>query len=413
MDANEQLAIDGACRRLAVLRCLVIAVLGLTAVFVYLDLAIHLPLAPIVTGVLVLAVMNVLVYRHLRSAGAITHGAVFAQLLVDIAVLTALLYFAGGSGNPFVSFYLLPLIVTAVTLPRLYTGIMAIVTVACYSALMVWYVPLPAHLHHFGLHVIGMWCNFVLSAALVVFFVAQLASALRERQRELGQAREQALRDEHVVALGTLAAGAAHDLATPLSTMAVIAHEMETEAETDSEQMDNLDCLLEQIETCKTTLERLRNYSAEQACPEQTADSWVRRLADDWRLLRPGTTLSYRWNGPQPAPRIHCHDGIGRALTNLLNNAADASPSWIAMQGHATDSELVIEIEDAGTGMAADIRIRAQKPGMSTKPDGHGLGIILANATVARFGGRLQWRDRTEGGVCTRMALPLTTLAAT
>lgn len=412
MDAHdEQLALNTACYRMLLLRGVLIAGLLVVIGFVDMGLGIPLPLAPMLVGVLVLVLLNGFVFWLLRRGVAATHGLVFAQLLVDVGVLTLLLYCAGGSSNPFVSFYLLPLVVTAVVLPRLHAGIMAVVTVACYSALMVWHVPLPAHLHHFQLHVVGMWCNFVISAGLIVFFVAHMASTLRARERELARSREQALRNEHIVSLGTLAAGAAHELATPLSTMAVVTHEMETATGLDAEQRANIECLGEQIESCKTTLGRLRNYSVEQSGPV-AADRWVQELADDWRLLRPATPVTCRWAGPEPAPRVRCDDGLGRTVTNLVNNAADASPQGIAMQGHATDMELIIEIRDRGDGVAADIAQRARKPGTTTRANGHGLGLMLANATIERLGGRLQWFDRRQGGICTRLALPLTALGA-
>lgn len=408
---DEQLALISASRRLALLRGLGIVALGVTMAVVDLGLGMPLPLAPMLAGVLVLAMLNTVVFWGLYAGWPVTSGMVFAQLLVDVAVLTVLLYAAGGSGNPFVSFYLLPLVITAVLLPRAYAGIMAAVTVACYSALMFWYIPLPAHMHHFQLHVIGMWCNFVLSAGLVVFFVAQMATALRVRERELAHSREQALRNEHIVALGTLAAGAAHELATPLSTMAVITREMETSTG-DAEQQADLRCLQEQIESCKKTLGRLRNVSVDPPFPvrAEAADIWVRQLVDDWRLLRPATPVIWHWSGPQPAPRVCCDDGLGRTVTNLINNAADASPAGVAMQGHATDRELVIEIQDAGAGVAAEIVARARKPGTTDKAGGHGLGLMLANATVERLGGRLQWMDRSGGGIRTRLALPLRAL---
>lgn len=409
---DEQLALNSACRRLALLRNVVVAVLGAAVIVVHFGLAVALPLAPMVAAVLILALLNGLVYWRLCSGFLPTHGMVFAQLLVDVAVLTVLLYCAGGASNPFVSFYLFPLVVTAVLLPRRHAVLMAVITVACYSALMAWYIPLPTQLHQFWLHVIGMWCNFIISAGLIAFFVAHMASALRRRERELAQAREQALRNEHIVALGTLAAGAAHELATPLSTMAVITREMETADTADAEQSAQLQCLSEQLATCKATLGRLRNYSARQQDHQEPADLWVRRLADDWRLLRPATPITCQWRGPQPAPQVRCDDGLGRTLANLINNAADASPGWVVLQGHASARELVIEIRDAGAGVAADIRARAHNPGTTTKPDGHGLGLLLAKATVARFGGRLQWFDRDEGGICTRVALPLHALEA-
>src|SRR5699024_2458726 len=147
-------------------------------------------------------------------------------------------------------------------------------------------------------------------------------------------ARERALRNEHIVALGTLAAGAAHELATPLSTMAVLSREMQADA--DGEQAENLRCLREQIDACKSTLARLRGYDPGEARSD-AADVWRGQLADDWRLVRPAVPLQCRWHGPQPAPPIRCDEGLGQTVTNLVNNAADASPRGVAVQGDVID----------------------------------------------------------------------------
>jgi two-component system sensor histidine kinase RegB len=150
----------------------------------------------------------------------------FLELLADVAALTALLYLSGGSTNPFVSLYLLPLIIAATALTARYAWAMAGLTIACYSALMFFYLPLghghEMHSSAFNLHVLGMWANFLVSAVLIASFVATMSASIRGRDRELAIARARALRDEQVVALGTFAAGAAHELGTPLSTIAVL-----------------------------------------------------------------------------------------------------------------------------------------------------------------------------------------------
>ena len=157
----------------------------------------------------------------------------FAQLMVDVFALTALLYFSGGSTNPFISLYLLPLTIAAAALPWAYTWVMAAITISCYTLLLFYYVPLPhdheEHNSEFNLHVSGMWLAFVLSTVLIAWFVVKMGISIRERDKDLASAREQALRNEQLIALGTLAAGAAHELGTPLATMAIVSGELQDE----------------------------------------------------------------------------------------------------------------------------------------------------------------------------------------
>ena len=182
-----------------------------------------------------------------------------AHLLTDVAALSALLYLSGGSANPFVSLYLVPLVIAAVALPAAFAWAMAAVTVTCYGLLFYFYVPLPAlHLaHDFGLHLFGMWVNFLVSAVIIAWLVARMAQAIRTRDAQIARQREDALRNERIVALGTLAAGAAHELGTPLSTMAVVLGEMAHEHATDGELGRDIATLRTQVDVCKHTITRM------------------------------------------------------------------------------------------------------------------------------------------------------------
>ena len=201
------------------------AVLVAQAVF-----AVELPLAVLAASIGALALLNIATAMRLGRTAEVSDQEVFLQLCADVALLTASLYFTGGATNPFVSLYLLPLMIAATVLPARYTWAMAGMTVAAYSILMVWYQPLGQdHAHHsneFGLHVLGMWFNFIVSAMLIALFVARMAASIRARDRLLSAARERTLRDEQLVTLGTFAAGAAHELGTPLSTIAVLVREL-------------------------------------------------------------------------------------------------------------------------------------------------------------------------------------------
>ena len=155
----------------------------------------------------------------------VTSRSVLVQLLAEVACLTGLLYFSGGPTNPFVSLYLVPVALSATVLPVRHTLALAATSVAAYSGLMFWSVPLPAlqlgHVHNgWNLHIAGMWVNFIVSAIVVLVFLSLLVSVSRQRAHQLAGLRERAIRNEQVVTMGSIAATAAHSISTPLSTTA-------------------------------------------------------------------------------------------------------------------------------------------------------------------------------------------------
>lgn len=383
--------------------------LTITIGLVQLVLGISLPLWALGCVVAGLLCCNIGIDMSLRHGRDVSAGELFAHLLLDVCALAILLYFSGGSGNPFVSFFLLPLVVAAVTLPARHAVAMALLAVGCYTALMFFHWPLPSHL--FNLHVLGMWFNFLLSAALILGFVVRLARNLRQRDAALASAREKVLRDEHIVALGALAAGAAHDLGTPLSTMAVLAKESETEAAGQPELADNMRCLGEQIASCKQTLARLRNYDIEQGRHELlAADAFLGRTVENWSRLRAAVPVKLLWQGE--APQLRVTPALVQTLSNLINNAADASPDGIEVEGRNDGKFLVIDIRDDGPGISEEVAAQAGRQPVTTKHSGHGVGLLLANATIERLGGRVSVSNRTPRGACTRVSIPLAALAS-
>lgn len=363
------------------------------------------------------AVLNAWTGWRLRSARAVGEPELFLQLLADVAVLTGVLYFSGGWSNSFVTLFLLPLMIAATLLPARYAWAMAAVTFGCYTLLGFFFVPLP-HIHHgeseFGLHVIGMWVSFALSAGVIAYFVVRMAESLRNRDRELAAARESALRDSQVLAMATLAAGAAHQLGTPLATMAVLVRELESAAH-DPALVEDLRLLRTQIDHCKRILSDIAASAGEQRAEggtTQPLDEYLARAIEGWQALRPGVTVRWAWNGPQPAPRVVSELTLGQSLVSLLDNAADASPEGIEMVGSWTPRSLSLEIRDRGAGVAPEVARNAGRTAISTKPDGHGVGLLIATAAIERFGGTVTLANRAGGGACTRLELPLERIAA-
>ncbi|HWQ37591.1 MAG TPA: ATP-binding protein [Burkholderiales bacterium] len=383
-------------------------------------LDIELPLAALAAITGAFAAFNALTAWRLRDRRPASDPEVFGQLSVDVVLLSVALYLTGGAANPFVSLYLLPLTIAATALPMRYAWTMTILTVAAYTVLLFWYQPLgDDHARHsdaFGLHVLGMWLNFLLSAALIASFVASMAESLRARDREVATARERALRDRQLVALGTFAAGAAHELGTPLSTMAVIVKDMERERPEGSRLVEDLRALREQVEACKRIVTSLVGRAGS-ARAESVRLIALRELIAEaenrWSILRPASRLTVRIAGDGEAPAVMVEETTVQALVSLLNNAADASAEPIEVVCDWSAREVTIEIRDEGPGMSDEARRMAGVVPYTEKPGrGLGLGLLLAKAAVERLGGRVDLGNRAQGGATTRVTLPTTARGA-
>lgn len=405
-------------RRLYALRNIAIAGQAVTILLAVRALGMALPVATL-TGVIGAQVLlNLLTRWRLRRAWPVGDTELFAQLSLDALALTLLLYFSGGSTNPFVLLYLLPITLTAAALPGFYTWIMAGITFAGYSLLMLVYRPLP-HLHtqhgsEFDQHVLGMWLGFVVSAVLIAYFVVKMGQTLRDRDRDLAALREQQLRNERILALGTLATGAAHELGTPLSTMAVLIRELERENH-GAALTERLAILRDQVKRCKRILSGLTDSTGQvraESGSGRRLDRYLHDLVADWQGMRPATAVRTHWQGTQPAPALLAEHTLSQAIMNILNNAADAAPGPVEVDGRWDERELRLEVCDRGAGLTPAVEKNAGTLFFTTKEAGQGLGLglFLAHATFDRFGGTLQLFNREGGGACTRLMLPLTDL---
>jgi two-component system sensor histidine kinase RegB len=380
-------------------------------------LGLELPLVPMAAIIGLLAGWNLLSAWRLSRSAAIRPPEFFLQSLVDVLGLTGLLYFAGGATNPFAWVYLIPLVIVTTLLPRLYAWVMAVLTILCYSALMAWYVPLPGthHMTHadvFHQHIFGMWFGFVLSALLMVHFVSGMADNLRERDRQLARAREQALKDERLIALGTLAAGAAHELGTPLGTMAILVRELMQDypEQRAPDLYDQLGILDDQIRRCK---EALSVISASSGVAQAAAggsmqvDRFLRRLVERWQAGRTGVRLRLDLPARPEKGAVLADQTLSQALNSILNNAADASPQQVELEARWDSGRLCIRVRDRGEGLCPEVGARLGEDRVSTKENGLGLGLFLAHTAIRRLGGEVRLYARKGGGICTEVTLPL------
>lgn len=361
---------------------------------------------PVAVVLTLLVCVNVYTYYRASCVADASHLEVFIHLLIDVSALSALFYFSGGATNPFVSMYLLPLAISAVLLPKSWVWILAMLSIAAYSFLM-WLFP-NEHAHHqqsFGLHVLGMWVSFVLSATLIAYFVVRMRSALQKKDKLLAQARERAINDEKLVSLGALAASTAHEMGTPLGTIQLIVADLEE----NKIKQDDIDILLEQVTRCKQALaEMSTSASGLHVEGESIIDfgEYMNKLIDSWHKTRPNVRLSKTLNGDKDVG-LFASRTLSKALINLLDNAADASPDSVQIEASWESGQAQLSIIDHGKGIDPDIIKQIGTRPYSSKPDGIGLGAFLAHEIIQRLGGAIKLSNRPVGGVETQITLPL------
>ncbi|MGO2007730.1 ATP-binding protein [Vreelandella alkaliphila] len=378
-------------------------------------LAFDLPVTAVVSVVIAMGILNIVTWWRLGRPKAVNHFEYLAHLLADIAGLTLLFYFSGGSTNPFITYYLVPVTIAAATLPWRHAWIIAACSMAGYTYLMFFYHPIPqlGHINSDGplsLHVLGMWLNFGLSAGLVTFFIYKMAHALRNRDKALSRTREAALRNEQVLAVATQAAGTAHELGTPLSTMAVLLNEMYQDAPNDSPLQQDIAILRQQVDVCKSRLQHLVATADRRRMAEPEildAELWLAAVVQRWLVIRPDVSHLFDVAEKRGRPWLAVDATLDQALTNLLNNAADANPEQIAIRLDWQDESVVIDIRDHGPGIAMSIADQLGDTFISTKSKGMGIGLFLTHATINRFGGGVSLYNHPEGGTLTEVTLPL------
>lgn len=424
---------------LYILRNMMLFTVMLTVFVVVNMMGVALPENQIWLGIFAISILNLYTWLRLRTKEEVTEHEIFSQICMDVLVLAYMLYLTGGASNPIIWVFLLPLIVTAIMLPQAYAWNMVIITSSIYTMLITYNVPLPAiepHMSHadmmgmsaemmeqmhliadrryFNLHVFGMWFGFVFSAGLVAFFVVALAKTLKERERNLADARESALRDDRVVSLGTLAASAAHDMGTPLGTIAILAHEMvdELPVEEFSEVRQKLQILQQQIDRCKQALSVMSASAGEMRAESgkvMLVSEYIDEVLNQWRTHKPSTKLKlFVTTDVNMQAEIIAERTVTHAIINILNNAAEATTPEEGIEFHANwgQSLLLIKVRDYGPGLPPSfIDFAGHQPVKSNK--GMGVGLFLTYTTIKRLGGKIEFNNLPEGGACVEISLPL------
>ena len=402
--------------RLFLLRNISVASQLFVIVIVTQWLAIKLPLFPLVTILVCLLFWNFVSWWRTQHYGLESEREFFLQLAIDTVAFAGVLFYAGGATNPFAWFFLLPLMVAATVLAKPYIWSLAALTISCYSLLMKFHIPLGGsnHMSHssgFEQHILGMWIGFVLSSVMISYFVAGIAHSMRQRDQALAKAREHALRDERIVALGTLAAGAAHELGTPLATISIVAEDLEQASidAGDKELKKKVEIIQDQIARCKKALSVISASAGEERAESgqlMCVEEYLHQIINKWQHEKPTIKLRYNLEGDDSS-KLLAERALEQALINILNNAADASPNDVEFLANWDEKKLILEIKDRGPGFSEDDCAAAGKKMFSNKEHGLGLGLFLTHSVVGRLGGDVSLYNRQGGGVSTKITLPL------
>lgn len=385
-------------------------------------LGVAIPVQPMLSVIALLVAFNILSLLRLRAGGEVTSAELLFALLVDVAMLTVQLYLSGGAANPFVFLYLLQVILGAVLLPVWATWTIVAVTTLCFAALALFAQPLPLPPdHHLGLaslYTLGMLVCFVLNAALLVRAIARIFANLRALDSHLAALRQRAAEEEHIVRMGLLASGAAHELGTPLATLDVILGDWRhlPQIRANAELAGEVAEMQAQVARCKSIVGSIL-LSAGEARGDSPAETTVRTFLDevvrDWRQRRPGSRLRYDNRFGQDLPVVS-DSALKQMIGNVLDNAFEATPQAQAIEFEASrdGDSLLLTVRDQGPGFAPEMLARLGTPYQSSKGrPGGGLGLFLVVNVARTLGGSVQARNLPDGGAEVRIALPLSALA--
>lgn len=378
---------------------------------------VRLPTSAIVTLLAAMAVTNTALGYELRTPTP-RRSVMGGALLLDAGLLTVVLYLVGGPLNPFSIVYLVGITMAAVTLGHRWAVSLATFSVVAYGAVFSYNRPFQFHDPSassglLALHLYGMWVALAAAAGLIAYFVSRIAEALEQREHELTLSRAAAARSERLASLFALGAGAAHELATPLSTIRTAAIELERslgEQPASSQSVhDYVSMIRGEVDRCTTVLDGLSGRAASASAavlgvslPGLIGD--VRTRLGDALAGRLDVTLP-----EHPVAVLAPAEPLCQVLVALVRNAFDASSKEqrVALRV-AQQPTFRAEVIDHGRGMTEDEAARAGEPFFTTKPPGAGLGLglFLARAFADQMGGTLRWQSSVPSGTSVTLELP-------
>ncbi|WP_367120517.1 ATP-binding protein [Sphingomonas sp.] len=391
-----------------------------TVAVVKFALGIDLPITQLLMSTATLAALNIASHVLIASGARFTDGALAAALLFDVGALTVQLSLSGGITNPFAALFLLHIVLGAVLLRPHYPWTIVAATLIALGILALDPTPLvlPADLpvDPVNLYLFGGFVCFVLIAVLLVVFIGQISRNLRSHDAALAAVRQRAAEEDHIVRMGLLASGAAHELGTPLSLLSVAIGDWRAMPRLmgDAELQEELAEMDGAVRRCKAIVSGILMSAGEArgVAPEVTSvRRFLTEIVADYRAsLLPGTLDFDDRFGADVT--IVSDPALRQVIGNVIDNAIEVSPGTVTLTALREEDALVIEIADRGTGFAPEILATFGQPYRSTKgKPGGGLGLFLLVNVLRKLGGEASAENRLDGGARVRIVLPLAALA--
>jgi two-component system sensor histidine kinase RegB len=376
------------------------------------------PLRRLSLAILAAAAGNACRALYLARTGTVPRLVELLGLAIDAVLLTGLLELTGGPFNPFAVVFVVQIALAALVLGRFPAGLVAALAAICFGLLVYWHThevdPVHHRLNDFPTHLFTMWVAAAIVAELVAYFVLQASHALAVRERELASMRHQAERTERLISMTTLAAGAAHELSTPLATIALASRELERAAAArgaPAALAEDARLIRAEVDRCRAILDQMSGRAGG-ATADDPEPVDIRTIVDDLRArLAPGQASRLRVTVDASVAPVHLpRAGLSQALLSLVKNAFDASGDGgdapVVVEVTQQRERLCVTVRDRGRGMTPDVLERAGEPFFTTKEPGRGLGlgIFLARIFAERTGGTLTLQS--GDGTVARLDLP-------
>jgi len=404
-----------------------VAVVGQVITIAVTALSFHivLPIPGMACVLMALAAANIVSFYRAANGATISNGELFVQILIDVSALTLQLYLTGGASNPFVGLFLIQVILGAVLLQPVLSWSLVAVTTGCFVLLTVCYrdIGLAGHVMgpHAGaalvhLHRWGALIAFILAAALQVLFVTRINGNLRQRDTRVAELRQQTAEEAHIVRMGLLASGAAHELGSPLATLSVIMNDWGRmpALSANHELGGELGEMQTALARCKEIVSRMLLAVGEtraEGAERTTLVQFFDQIVEDWRASRAPARVDYL-NQIRADADIVSDAMIKQALLNVFDNALEASPAWVGIEVAVRAHLVVVKVHDKGPGFAPEILARFGKPYASTKQrPGRGLGLFLVTNVLRKLGGNVVGRNNAEGGATVTVRFPIGVLS--
>ncbi len=421
-------------RTLSNLRWLAIAGQSAALFLVYFALGYSLPILYCAIAIAVSAALNSLLAVRYPPAHRLTNREATFYLAFDVLQLAALLYLTGGIANPFALMFVAPVVIAAATLNLGNVLILAFIAFASVSLIAIVHKPLPwptgEALLLPQLYQAGIWTALVIGIGFTSVYAWRIASESARMSAGLAATQLALSREHRLAALGALATAAAHELGTPLGTIAVVARELERalvaggRAE-NSAEVEDVRLLRAQAERCRTIIARLAN--PEEAMLGATARLPLGALLDDIAAPHRGDDLEIRVTitppistsegGDYAVPQVWRAPELLHGLGNIIENAADFATTLVAVTATWDAQFLFIRVTDDGPGFAPEIFDTLGEPYITSRPghnalgesdmgpvgaldqhEGMGLGFFIAKILLEQTGGVVKAANPPGGG---------------